>query len=347
MFSHKILLSFSSLLVIAFFSYATQSQSASAAGNLGKYTFVAGHSSLQEWILPALPPYPENNQLSQDRILLGEKLFFDNRLSGDGTISCKTCHDMTKGWSDGRVLGIGIRGTELGRNTPTIVNSAYNSVQMWDGRFSTLEEQVLGPLLAASEMDGNLNKLIAWLNSDKEYRQYFSKAFPGEKISTKNITLAIAAFERTVVSRNSNFDKWVQGNRLALSPLELAGFRVFVDPEGGNCAVCHASPNFTDNGFHNIGVKSLVNGSPDHGRFSIKPVRLMKGAFKTPTLRDISLTAPYFHDGSAETLSDVIQHYEDADNSQGALSPEMKNISISQEEKMALIAFLQTLTSDQ
>ena len=156
---------------------------------------------------------------------------------------------------------------------------------------------------------------------------------------------AIANFERTVVSRNSRFDQWAAGNASAMNDSEVRGFAIFLDAEKGNCAVCHSGANFTDNGFHNIGLASFGNAEPDMGRYAEKPLKLMRGAFKTPTLRDIGLTAPYFHDGSAGTLAEVVRHYSQGGVVKTNLSPNMKTLDLTTEEESDLVAFLHALTS--
>lgn len=327
---------FSSLLVASYTTYAADTS----------YVYKAGHKSLQEWLLPHVP-FPADNKPTKERVALGKKLFFEPRLSGDGNMSCASCHSPLFGWSDGLATARGAKSKVLGRASPTVVNTAYNSIQMWDGRKSTLEDQALGPMLSSDEMNIDIGAAIAFLKSDETYTADFAKAYPGEPISELQLAKAIASFERTVVSNNSPFDRWVKGDKKALTADQINGFKVFVDPDKGNCAVCHSAPNFTDNGFHNIGLKSWGFDNPDMGRYAIKPIGLMKGAFKTPTLRDITLTAPYFHDGSAMTLEDVVEHYVKGGVVTTNLSPNMKKLSLSQKEQQDLVVFLESLTSPQ
>ncbi len=308
------------------------------------YVFEAGHSSLQEWLLPDLPPIPDDNRPTASRIELGKKLFFDPRLSGHGNMSCATCHSPMLGWSDGLATARGFKSQILPRATPTIVNVAYNSIQMWDGRKRSLEDQAIGPMEAVAEMHANLAELIPWLGNNEGYKSLFKSAYPNEGINRSTLAKAIASFERTIISNDSPFDQWVKGNSTALSKQQILGFKLFVSEDKGNCAVCHSAPNFTDNGFHNIGLKSFGNEPPDLGRFSQKPLAIMKGAFKTPTLRDITLTAPYFHDGSITTLTDVVDHYVRGGDIKTNLSPNMKtSLDLNSEEVAAIIAFLQAL----
>lgn len=272
-----------------------------------KYVFKAGHSSLREWRLPKRVPYPKGNKPTRARINLGKMLFFDPRLSGDGNMSCASCHNPVMGWSDGLPTARGSKSQVLGRASPTIINTGYNLIQMWDGRKKSLEDQAMGPMEAAVEMNMDTGKLFKWLSSNDGYRKAFNKAYPGKSINADTVSKAIATFERTVVSRNSRFDRWIRGNKKAMTRQEIRGFKLFTGRAG--CADCHSAPNFTDDGFHNIGLKSFGESEPDMGRYAQRPLKLMKGAFKTPTLRDIIRTGPYFHDGSATTLEEVIDHY--------------------------------------
>lgn len=294
------------------------------------------------WSLGVLPVLADN-PATPAKIELGKALFFDPRLSANGTISCATCHNPALGWSDGLKTGVGINGTVLGRATPTIVNVAYNTQFMWDGRKKSLEDQALGPMKTPEEMKTDLGAAIHMLGSIDAYRVLFDKAFPGEAIGEDTIAKAIAAFERTVVSKDSRFDRWVSGDTRALTAQEWRGYQVFKDPARGNCATCHAGPNFTDNGFHNIGVAQAA-GKPDLGRFQLRALASMKGAFKTPTLRDIALTAPYFRDGSAATLMDVVEHYDRGGDDRSNLSKEIRPLNLRTEEKEDLVAFMLALT---
>jgi cytochrome c peroxidase len=307
------------------------------------YVIAPGHESLQIWLLPDAVPYPDNNEPTAARVELGKKLFFDPRLSGDGDMSCATCHNPSHGWSDGLPTAKGFRGMVLARATPTIVNTAYNSIQMWDGRKATLEDQAMGPMQADVEMNTDVAGLMKLLNTNEDYRQLFARAYPGEPIDESSLSRAIASYERTVVSNNSPFDRWVNGDRNAMTDQQVRGFDLFVGK--ANCAACHAAPNFTDDGFHNLGLASFAAESPDVGRFAQRPLRLMKGAFKTPTLRDIEFTAPYFHDGSAQTLLDVVEHYAKGGEVKTNLSPNMQPLNLSPQEKQDLVAFMQALSS--
>ena len=309
----------------------------------GEYVYISGHPSLQKWVLAEFPPYPEENQPSHARVELGKKLFFDPRLSGDGNMSCATCHNPMLGWSDGLATAKGFKSKVLDRATPTIVNTAYNTIQMWDGRKKSLEDQAMGPMEATVEMNMDTAKLFKWLNENPEYRAAFTKAYPGKKIDADSVSKAIASYERTIISNNSPFDRWVKGDADAMTSQQIRGFALFNGK--AKCAACHSAPNFTDNGFHNLGLASFGKKNPDMGRYSQRPLKLMKGAFKTPTLRDIALTAPYFHDGSAETLLDVVNHYQKGGVVKTNLSPNMQSLDLTSQEKDDLVEFLLALTS--
>lgn len=292
----------------------------------------------------ALGPLPDaaDNPTTPAKVELGKVLFFDPRLSGNGSVSCASCHNPGLGWSDGQKTGIGINGTVLGRATPTILNVAYNTQFMWDGRKKSLEDQALGPMKTPQEMRTDFAAALHLLNSIDGYKVMFKKAFPDEPINEETIAKAIAAFERTVVSKESRFDRWLAGDRKALTAQEYRGYQVFNAPERGNCATCHGGPNFTDNGYHNIGLQP-INGVVDEGRYKIRALASMKGAFKTPTLRDIALTAPYFHDGSAATLMEVVEHYDRGGDDKSNLSHDIRPLHLSAAEKEELVAFLKTL----
>lgn len=292
------------------------------------------------FLRPAEPPAPEDNRPTAARVALGKALFFDPRLSGSNWISCATCHNPSLGWSDGLPTGIGHGMKTLGRATPTIINTAFNPLQMWDGRKATLEDQALGPITADVEMAQEVAALVKKLDAIAGYRAMFAQAYPGEPISGATIGKAIASFERTVLSTESPFDRWVKGEESALDEPAKRGFEVFRGK--GNCEACHSGFNFTDNGFHNIGVRE--KGAPDLGRFNERKVPLMRGAFKTPTLRDVSLTAPYMHNGAYRTLEEVIEMYARGGDVTDNLSPKMKALDLSPRDKADLAAFLRSLT---
>jgi len=305
----------------------------------------AGDAHLQKWLMPSEVPFPKGNKPNAARIDLGKKLFFDPRLSGDGNMSCSTCHNPMLGWSDGLPTARGTKSKVLDRASPVITNTAFNAVQMWDGRKRSLEDQAMGPMEATVEMNMDIGKLFKWLKSSQGYKIAFEKAYPGEGISQKTVSKAIASFERTIVSNNSPFDHWIKGDKKAMTAQQVKGFEIFLDEKRGNCAACHSAPNFVDNGFHNIGLASYSNQKPDLGRYNQLPLPVAKGAFKTPTLRDVELSAPYFHDGSAATLMDVMQTYADHGYAEGNISSEVKKTKLSDQDMQDLVAFMLALTS--
>ncbi|MBL4795671.1 MAG: c-type cytochrome, partial [Pseudomonadales bacterium] len=277
---------------------------------------------------------------------VGKMLFFDPRVSGDNNMSCATCHSPMFGWSDGLETGKGFQSQVLGRATPTITNTAYNSIQMWDGRKRDLEDQATGPMEAGVEMNTDIPALLKWLKMSEGYSAAFKKAYPKQGINKDTLAGAIASFERTVISNNSPFDNWVKGDKKAMTKQQIKGFKLFVDADEGNCMACHSGPNFTDDGFHNVGLKSFGAKNPDMGRHAQKPLKSMKGAFKTPTLRDVTLTAPYFHDGSVATLKGVVEHYAKGGEVQSNLSANMKKkLPLSKKEVKAIVAFIEALES--
>lgn len=301
----------------------------------------------QKWLILDAPSFPQENKPTKARIELGKVLFFDPRLSGDGITSCATCHNPGLGWADGRAKAVGFRGKELGRASPTLINSAYSSLQMWDGRIKNLEDQVIAPMNSPDEMHTDMQVMEKWLSTSSEYKILFNKAYPGEVIDRATVAKAIASFERTILSTNSAFDRWLKGNAKAMTEQQIRGFRLFEDPAKGNCAICHSAPNFANDGFHNIGLKSHDEPNADPGRFAVRAVPSLKGAFKTPTLRDVAMTAPYFHDGSAKTLTEVMEHYNRGGDSKKNLSPDIKSLHLSDNEIMDIVAFMAALTSPQ
>ena len=290
------------------------------------------------WLRPERAPEPADNRATPERVALGKALFFDPRLSGSDWISCASCHNPSLGWSDGLTTGIGDGMKRLKRATPTIVNAGFQPVLMWDGRHSSLEGQALGPIQADLEMNQDLPGLIKKLSAIDGYRVMFDRAYPGEGIAGPTIGKALASYERTVLSTESPFDRWRKGDERAVSASAKRGFELFDGK--ANCTACHQGFNFTDNGFHNIGIK----GSTDVGRFEHRKVAVLKGAFKTPTLRDVALTAPYMHNGAYRTLEEVVEHYDRGGDATDNLDPEMKPLKLSAQEKADLVEFMKTLT---
>ena len=309
----------------------------------------AGDSSLKEWILPDAPASPADNKWTRERAELGKMLFFDPRLSGTGQVTCASCHFPERGWADGLPTAVRFQGTQMPLASPHIVNIAYNTIFMWDGRMPTLEKQAFGGQGEKADINAGskvkTEDVVRRIAGVKGYAAAFDSAYPGEGVTRESIAKAIASFERTVLSKDSPFDRWLKGDADAMTSQQINGFRVFLDPKKGACANCHQAPNFTDNGFHNIGLKSYGAKNHHPGRGKQKPIKIMDGAFKTPGLRDVALTSPYFHDGSAATLRDVVEHYARGGEVKTNLSPNFKKAVLSDSEKADLVAFLEALTT--
>lgn len=297
------------------------------------------------WRLPPVR-YPADNEPSAARVALGRQLFFDPHLAKGGTMSCASCHDPAKGWSDGLKTGRGLAGNVLPRRTPSIFNAAYAGLLMWDGRMASLEDQALGPLDAADEMGADRDDMLRYLRLDPSYRQAFAEAYPGQAIGRGTLGKALASFERSIVGATSPFDRWLDGETTAMSSAQVRGFRLFTSPDKGNCAICHQAPTFSDDGFHNIGLASYGGDHPDLGRYAIKRVAVNKGAFRTPGLRSFGQAAAYFHDGSATTLSAVVEHYGLGGSVKTDLSQNIRPLTLTAEEKADLVAFLEALRTE-
>jgi cytochrome c peroxidase len=306
-----------------------------AAAPAGAQSVPAPTAADREWRLPEVP-MPKENISTPARVELGKVLFFDPRISGAGAMSCASCHEPSLGWADGRKTSI-VGSDVMGRASPTIVNLGYNTLYTWDGRKKNLEEHAVGPHRHLSTPD--FKAAAEKISKISGYQAMFASAYPGEPIEVETIAKAMAAFQRTVVSNDSPFDRWLGGDTKALTPEQYRGYKVFSDSGKGNCAACHKGPNFTDNGFHNIGLKTA-----DQGRFAFVKVAAMKGAFKTPTLREIEMTAPYFHDGSASTLREVVDYYDKGGVDRSNVSADIKPLNLSEQDKTDLVAFLRSLT---
>ena len=293
---------------------------------------------------PSKPPLglpsvsvPSDNAMTAEKIALGKQLYFDGRLSADNKVSCASCHDPAKGFSNGDRFATGVEGKKGGRSAPTVINTAYGSLQFWDGRAKTLEDQALGPIQNPIEMNMTLDAVIKKLNGIDGYKTQFKKVFGSDGATADGIAKAIAAYERTVISGNAPFDRFKAGDQKALSEQAQRGQKLFFGK--AHCSACHAGPNFTDNSFHNVGV-GMDQKDFDKGRADISKLSGDTGAFKTPTLREIAKSGPYFHDGSAKTLEDVIDHYAKGGIPNEWLDEEIFNIKIAPGEKADLIKFL-------
>lgn len=319
---------------------------------------------------------PKDNPVTAEKVELGRRLFFDARLSADGAVSCATCHDPERAFTDGKQVAEGIGGRRGTRNSPTLLNAMFHSDQFWDGRASTLEAQAILPLVDPNEM-GNKSyaEIVSRLQAIPEYAKGFNEIFGGD-VTIERVGKAIASFERTLVSANSPFDRFMEGDLKALNPAAQRGLSIF--RSRGRCAVCHSVnpsfPFFTDQIYRNTGVAanhqafnsltsqamggtsssakeriaqvSALDGSSSLGRYLVTGNTLDLGAFRTPSLRNVELTAPYFHDGSAETLFDVVRFYVRGGNDNPTKTWELVPVELTDEDINDLVEFLKSLTSD-
>ena len=302
----------------------------------------------QDRILP--PVIPSNNPLTEEGIELGKKLFFDKKLSVNGSQSCADCHKPSNSFTDTRQYSIGVDNIQGTRNSMPLFNLAWNYDDrfFWDGRELSLERQVFDPITNPIEMHNTIANLVQELQIDSEYPEMFLKAFGTEIIDSVQIGKAIAQYERTIISANSKFDKYLLG-QTTLTIQEEEGFNIFMDEERGDCFHCHGNENnplWTDNKFHNNG---LDNNFSDLGLGAVTGNPNDNGKFKTPSLRNLEFTAPYMHDGRFSTIDEVINHYSEGLQDSQTVDPLMKMVSqggvqLSFEEKANLKAFLLTLS---
>jgi len=327
--------------------------------------FPGGEKKLEP--LPPVP-VPADNPQTPEKIELGMMLYFDPRLAGDSSIACAKCHDPAKGFSNGLQMSDAYPGTKHWRHVPTVLNAAYFTHQFWDGRAASLEEQALGPIQAPIEMNQNLTHLVEKLNNIPAYRQRFQKVFRTD-VTAANLARAIAAFERTIVSRPGRVDKFLGGDKTALNDSEKRGYELFIGK--ANCIACHHGPLATDNQFHTTGVPEIEplrtesdriatrhffatdqkypnprSVDADYGRELITKSASDRGKFKTPSLRELKWTAPYMHNGAFETLDDVLDFYVKGGGSHPNKDPLLKPFTLSDAEREDLIAFLEALSSD-
>ena len=303
-------------------------------------------SFAQNSALPGRPPIPKNNPQTKKKIELGKMLYFDPRLSVDGTVSCNSCHNVMNGGSDNRSFSSGVNGHRGGRSAGTVFNSAFYSVQFWDGRARSLEEQAKGPLTNPIEM-GNPNHdvVIARVKKIPGYVTQFKKVF-GKKnpVNIDNLAKAIASYERTLITPNSPFDKFIKGKKKFLSVEARNGYQTF---QSVGCVTCHSGPNFAGpmlpegTGFFmkfptfpNTDYDKKYNFTKDTGRFEVTKKEQDKYFFRVPTLRNIALTAPYFHNGSVMTLAEAVR----------VMGKTQLNKDLSEMEVKNLVAFLNSLT---
>lgn len=250
---------------------------------------------------PSFVPDSADNPATPEKVSLGKQLFFDPRLSGDNSMNCATCHLPDKAFTDGRPQAKGRHGKALARNVPTLLNAGFQSRLMWDGRADSLEQQALLPIHSPDEMNQDLGELERELSAVPEYAAQFMKVF-GTAVTRQGIAKALAAFERTLVMKPSRYDRYVRGERDALSPAAERGRELFFGEAG--CARCHKGPLLSDGKFYRLGIPG-----DDQGRAHVTGRKDDKGKFKTPPLRNVELTAPYMHDGSFKTLEDVVTYY--------------------------------------
>jgi cytochrome c peroxidase len=288
---------------------------------------------------------PEDNPLTKAKVELGRFLYFDKRMSKDNTISCSTCHIPALAFTDGQPVSAGIHKQQGGRSAPTSINRGFSKVQFWDGRAATLEEQSVGPLTNPIEHGFPDNAdVVAKINKIEGYKTLFNKAFATDTLTIEHVGKAIASFQRTLISGNSPFDKFdYDGEEGAISESAKRGKKLFFGK--ARCNLCHFGTNFSDEKFHNIGI-GWGGETVDVGRYHVTHDQKDIGAFKTPTLREISRTAPYMHDGRFVTLAEVVEHY----NGGGVKNPFQDNqiipLNLTDSEIQDLVAMLRTLNGE-
>lgn len=287
---------------------------------------------------PDTIPFPADNPYTPEKAALGKMLFFDTRLSRDKNLSCASCHNPSFGYEVPFAKAIGAGGKPLGRHAPTTLNQAWSKNLFWDGRAPTLEAQARGPIEAAVEMDLPMTVAVTRLTAVDGYRSAFASVFPKEGLTIDTILKAIATYERTIVTGDTPFDRWVRGDSKAVGDNVKRGFALFNGRAG--CAGCHTGWNFTDDKFHDIGLPT-----PDKGRMGVTNAPGDQHAFKTPGLREISARAPYMHHGEVPTLEAVVAHYATGGLARPSLSPLMKPVKLNATETQDLLAFMRSLTS--
>jgi cytochrome c peroxidase len=296
--------------------------------------------------IPAgLPPliWPTANPYSPEKAELGRILYFDRRLSADGTVSCASCHDPNHAFTDGASSSTGIHGQRGNRSAPTILNRAFSLAQFWDGRAGSLEDQVKGPMANPIEMGNTHEAIVATLENIAGYRVLFGKAFGSGAIDIDRVAMAIACFERTVLSGNAPYDRYKRGGKTALTVEQVSGMTLFFGKAA--CDRCHEGANFTLNAYANIGVGTDKPG-PDAGRYAVTHDARDWGVFKVPTLREIEHTAPYMHDGSLKTLDEVVEFYNKGGIPNKNLDSNIRQLHLTEQQKSELVAFLKSLSGE-
>jgi cytochrome c peroxidase len=287
--------------------------------------------------------WPAENPYTPEKVELGKLLYFDPRLSADGAVSCATCHDPKFAFTDGAAVSTGIKGQKGGRSAPTVINRAYSLAQFWDGRAATLELQAVGPMANPIEMGNTHAGVVTSLRKIPGYRALFLKAFGTEEFTIDHVAMAIATFERTVLSGNAPYDRYKAGNKSAMTAQQVRGMKVFFDK--AKCDQCHEGVNFTSNMYANLGVGS-DKPEPDEGRFVVTKDLKDWGAFKTPTLREIEHTGPYMHDGSFKTLEEVVDFYDKGGVANKNKDERIKKLNLTDGDKKDLVAFLKALSGE-
>jgi cytochrome c peroxidase len=298
-----------------------------------------------------LPPviWPEENPYTPEKAELGRLLYFDSRLSSDASVSCASCHDPAKAFTDGAAVSTGILKQTGGRSAPTVINRAYSLAQFWDGRAATLEEQAKGPIANPIEMTKHKDAAeahkacVECLRAIPGYVERFEKVFGAKDFTIDHVAQAIATFERTILSGNAPFDRYKAGDKNAMTEAQVRGMHVFF--QKATCDRCHIGFNFTDGSYENIGI-GMDKLNPDLGRYLVTKREQDKGAFKTPTLREIEHTAPYMHDGSLKTLEEVVEHYDKGGIKNPWLNERMVPLKLTKEEKADLVQFLRALSGE-
>ena len=292
-----------------------------------------------------LPPviWPADNPYSAARVELGRYLFFDPRLSANGKVSCATCHPPEHAFAGGDPAPLGVTGTPLRRRAPTLINRAYGRSEFYDGRAATLEAQPLGPITAPEEMGTTPEAAAEAISKIPGYRSLFERAFGDSQVTFDRITKAIATFERTILSGNSPYDRFVNGDKHALSAPAKRGLQIF--ERTGECSECHNGFNFTNEKFSSLGI-GPDQEPPDLGLAGITRKRRDEGKFKVPTLREVEHTAPYMHDGREKTLDDVLEFYRKGGNPSPHLDSRIAPFFLDAPAKADLKAFLESLSGE-
>jgi cytochrome c peroxidase len=313
-----------------------------------------GHAGavLSNNVLPLVPlglppvPIPANNPLTPAKVALGEKLFFEPGLSDDRTVSCATCHKPSRFFADETSLSKGVDAKLGERNAITVLNAAYAPHLLWDGRSFSLEDQVTYPVTHPREMNNTRARVIEFLSANPVYLSLFKQAFGDETVGWDRVVKAIASFERTLLTGNSAFDRYMSGDGPAISQSAKRGFELFRGTAG--CIHCHKysrkSPFLSDFEFHNTGVGWAE--SPDFGRYKVSKAREDKGAFRTPSLRNVAKTAPYMHNGRMASLQDVVDFYSRGGERNPFLDKQIRPLNLTERDKADLIAFLESLTGE-